>query len=450
MFPANPTTVALTFLIAVLLTAAYWGLRVAIFLSVVATAAFNFYFLPPIRTFTVADPQNWIALFAFFVTALVASNLAERARREAEHARSQRSNIERLYALSQLLMTLETIPELMNAIPRFLAESFGSKGAALMTTSKPTIYRSSPEVEIDISVLQQTIARGEQVSRDNVTYFPVRLGVRAVGALAVFGLHLSRETADAVGSLVGTAIERARAVGELASTRASQENERLRSALLDSVTHEFRTPLTSIKASVTGLLGGADLDAAQRSELLTIINEEADRLNRLVGEAAEMARLDSQAIPLDRRPVSMAEVIESVQDDLSVALRDHPVELQIPADLPAVIADYERSRQILTHLVENAAKYSPAATPIRISAEAKAGFVMTSVADHGPGIDSFEQGLIFDKFYRGAKQRYTAGGTGMGLAIAKALVEAQRGMISVVSQPGSGSVFSFTLPIKGS
>lgn len=444
--PVNPTTVAMTFLVSVLLTSAFWGLYVAVAHSILATAAFNFYFLPPVRTFTIADPQNWIALFAFLVTALLASNLSERVRREAQHAREQRRNVERLYALSQQLMTVENLGQLMNAIPRFVKDSFGATGAALVTTVKPTIYRSSPDVVFDAGTLRATLGRGELSSSGDVTYLPVRIGVKPIGAMAVSGSLLPRETADAIGSLVGTAIERVRAVEELANTQASRESERLRSALLDSVTHEFRTPLTSIKASVTALLSNHSDEPAVRQELLTVINEEADRLNRLVGEAAEMAQLDAHAVNLERQPISMAEVVESVLDDLRGALLNRTVETEIPAKLPLVLADNDRIRQILTHLVENAAKYSPAGTPIRITAEAKNGTVVTSVADRGPGIDSFEQGLIFDKFYRGQKERYAAPGTGMGLAIAKVLIDAHGGKISVVSQPGSGSVFSFSLP----
>lgn len=444
--PVSATTVAMTFLISVLLTSAYWGLQVAVVHSVLATAAFNFYFLPPVGTFTIADPQNWVALFAFLVTALVASNLSDRARQEAEHAKEQRRNVERLYALSQQLLTVENVAQLMNSVPRFVADSFGARGAALVTTAKPTIYRSSPDLVFDPGTLRATLARGELSSTDDIIYLPVRIGVRTIGAMAVNGRSLPRETAEAIGSLVGTAIERVRAVEELTNTQAAHESEKLRSALLDSVTHEFRTPLTSIKASVTGLLSDQQHDPAVQKELLTVINEEADRLNRLVGEATEMAQLDAQAVNLDRRVVSMAEVVESVLDDLHALMSNHPVETALPSDLPAVFADCDRIRQILTHLVENAAKYSAAGTPIRISAEATDGIVITSVADRGPGIDSFEQGLIFDKFYRGHKERYAAPGTGMGLAIAKVLVEAHGGKISVVSQPGAGSVFSFSLP----
>jgi two-component system sensor histidine kinase KdpD len=445
--PVNPTTVAMTLLVSVLLSSATWGFRVAIVHSLLATAAFNFFFLPPYNTFTIADPQNWIALLAFLLTAVVASNLSERVRREAEQAKEQRRNVERLYALSQQLLTVENAAELLNAIPRFVADSFRAHGAALITTAKPTIYRSRPDIAFDTGTLHATLVRGELNSADETSYIPLRLGVRAIGAMAVSGRLLPRETAEAIGSLVGTAIERVRAVEELTATQAARESERLRSALLDSVTHEFRTPLTSIKASVTGLLAQEDHDPALQKELLTVINEEADRLNRLIGEAAEMAQLDAHAVRLERHAISIVEIVESVLDDLRGVLLNHSLETDISPDLPAVFADYDRIRQILTHLVENAAKYSPAGTPIRISAESKNGFVVTSVADHGPGIDALEQNLIFDKFYRGQKERYAAPGTGMGLAIAKVLVEAHGGTISVVSQPGSGSVFSFSVPV---
>lgn len=447
--PVNPTTVGMTFLVSVLLSSAYWGFRIALVHSLLATAAFNFFFLPPTGTFTISDPQNWIALLAFLLTAMIASNLSERARREAEQAKEQRRNVERLYALSQQLLTVENLAELLNDIPHLVANSFTAPGAALITSAKPTIYRSSPDVAFDPGILRSILARGELTYQNDSSYLPLRIGVRTIGAMAVSGKQLPRETAEAVGSLVGTAIESARAVEELTTTKAARESDSLRSALLDSVTHEFRTPLTSIKASVTGLLDNEDHDPALRKELLTVINEEADRLNRLVGEAAEMAQLDARAVSLDRRSISMREVIETVLEDLRVVLLKHPVETKLALDLPLVLADYGRIREVLTHLVENAAKYSAADTPILVSAEAENGCVVTSVADHGPGIDTFEQILIFDKFYRGRRERYAAPGTGMGLAIAKVLVEAHGGTIGVVSQLGSGSVFSFSLPLAG-
>ncbi len=443
----NPTTVALMFLVAVLLASAYWGLRYAVVLALGATVAFNFFFLPPIKTFTIADPQNWVALFAFLVTALVASNLAERARREAERAKGRRREVERLYGLSQRLLTSENVLELLDALPRYVQETFSVGSVAVVAADRPTIYRSSLDMVFEESVLRSTLLRGEPITQTGVSYVPLRLGMRTVGALAVTGDELSRETLDALGSLVGLAIERARALEALSKHRAEQEHERLRSALLDSVTHEFRTPLTSIKASVTTLLSSATLDDQGRRELLTVMDEETDRLNRLVGEAAEMAQLDAGMFQLDLQPHSLQDALQPALEDARLALENHPVEVMAAADLPNLRMDAPRIREVLMHLLENAGKYSPPGSPIKITAEVKDGRVVVSVADRGPGIDSFEQSLIFEKFYRGQNQRYTAPGTGMGLAIAKVIVEAHGGTIGVVSQLGSGSVFSFSLPI---
>jgi two-component system sensor histidine kinase KdpD len=444
----NPTTVALMFLVAVLLASAYWGLRYAVVLAVGATAAFNFFFLPPIKTFTIADPQNWVALFAFLVTALVASNLAERARREAEGAKQRRREVERLFGLSQRLLASENVLELLNALPKYVQDTFSVGSVVVMAADHPTVYRSSLDAPFEESVLRSTLLRGEPITQAGVSYVPLRLGMRTVGALGVTGDELSRETLDALGSLAGLAIERARALEALSKNRAEQEHERLRTALLDSVTHEFRTPLTSIKASVTSLLSGGALDEQGRTELLTIIDEETDRLNRLVGEAAEMAQLDSGMFKLDLQPHVIQDALQPALDDAKASLENHPVEVVVAADLPRVRIDVQRIREVLMHLLENAGKYSDPGVSIKVTSAVKGDQLITSVADRGPGIDSFEQSLIFEKFYRGQHQRYTAPGTGMGLAIAKVIVEAHGGTIGVVSQLGSGSVFSFTLPLE--
>jgi two-component system, OmpR family, sensor histidine kinase KdpD len=444
----NHTTVALMFLVAVLLTSAYWGLRYAVVMAIEATAAFNFFFLPPIGTFTIADPQNWVALFAFLVTALVASNLAERARSEAERAQLRQRDVERLYSLSQRLLASENVLELLNALPRYVQETFSVGSVAVMAADHPTIYRSSPAAKFEASVLRTTLLRGEPITQGGVSYVPLRLGMRTVGALAVTGDELSREALDALGSLAGLAIERARALEALSKNRAEQEHERLRSALLDSVTHEFRTPLTSIKASVTTLMSGTTLDNPGRRELLTVIDEETDRLNRLVGEAAEMAQLDAGMFKLDLQLHSIQDALDPALQDAKASLENHPVELIVAPGLPKARMDVQRIREVLMHLLENAGKYSDPGIPIKVTSEVKGDQLVISVADRGPGIDSFEQSLIFEKFYRGRNQRYSAPGTGMGLAIAKVIVEAHGGKIGLVSQLGSGSVFSFTLPIE--
>jgi two-component system sensor histidine kinase KdpD len=443
----NPTTVALMFLIAVLLVSAYWGLRYAVVLAVGATGAFNLFFLPPIGTFEIADPQNWVALFAFLVTALVASNLAERARREAERSKQRRRDVERLYDLSQRLLASENVLELLNALPLYVQETFAVRSVAVMAADQPTVYRSSLDATFDETVLRSTLLRGEPITQAGVSYVPLRLGMRTVGALGVTGDGLSREALDALGSLAGLGIERARALETLSKHQAEQEHERLRSALLDSVTHEFRTPLTSIKASVTTLLSGATLDDQGRRELMTVIDEETDRLNRLVGEAAEMAQLDAGMFKLDLQPRSIWDALEPALQDARASLEGHPVEVIAARDLPKLHIDVQRIREVLMHLLENAGKYSDAGVPVKVTSEVKDARLVTSVADRGPGIDSFEQSLIFEKFYRGQRQRYTAPGTGMGLAIAKVIVETHGGTIGVVSQLGSGSVFSFSLPL---
>jgi len=446
----NPTTAALTFLIGVLAVSAKWGLRPAVFMAVISTLAFNFYFLPPIGTLTIADPQNWVALFAFLVTAIIASQLEERARREAESANVRRGEAERLYKFSQQLLSSDTVAELLNAIPGYIVESFGVEAAALSLPNRPDTYRSDTTTRtvLDRHDLQLVCMRGEPRidTEQRVVFMPLRMGVRVVGSMGLSGAQFSRETLESMSSLIAIAIERAGAVEKLSRAEAARESEQLRTALLDSVTHEFRTPLTSIKASATSLLSTPGLDEAQRRELLTVIDEESDRLNRLVGEAAEMSQLDAHKVELHLGAHSMREVVQDAVDKSKAVLAHHQVDVLLPDDLPAVRIDPDRISEVVAQLLENAAKYSAPDSPIHIRAEVKNRMLMTSVADRGPGIDDFEQALIFEKFYRGRDQRLQVQGTGMGLAIAKAIVEAHGGQIGVTSQLGHGSVFYFTLP----
>ena len=446
----NPTTVALTFLVGVLIVSANWGLRPAVFMALVATLAFNYYFLPPVGTLTIADPQNWVALFAFLVTAIIASQLAERARREAQSANERRREAERLYRFSQQLLSSDNVVELLNAIPRYIVEGLGVEAAAIALPNRPDVYRSSPAIhDLELHDLQLVCMRGEPMTdpEKHSVFMPLRMGVRVVGSVGISGALLSRETLDAMSSLIAIAIERAGAIEKLSRTEAARESEQLRSALLDSVTHEFRTPLTAIKASATSLLSNPSLDAGQRHELLTVINEESDRLNRLVGEAAEMAQLDANQFELHLGAHPIQEAVNAALEKAKPALGQHPVDVRLPRNLPLVRMDEDRITEVVTQLLENAAKYSSPESPIQITGEVGDRMLMTSVADRGPGIDDFEQSLIFEKFYRGRDQRLQVQGTGMGLAIAKAIVEAHGGKIGVTSQLGHGSVFYFTLPL---
>jgi two-component system sensor histidine kinase KdpD len=213
------------------------------------------------------------------------------------------------------------------------------------------------------------------------------------------------------------------------------------------MTHDFRTPLTSIKASVTSLLSVPNAPAAQQSELLSIIDEECDRLNHLIAEAGEIAQLEAGEFELDLKAVPMAQIVDAALLQMRNALSGREVRVQIAPDLPPVRADASRVREVLIQLLDNANLYSAKDKPITVTAERAADSIITSVADQGTGIEDMELGMIFDKFYRGKEQRYLVQGTGMGLPIAKAIVEAHGGAISVTSQLGHGSVFSFTLPI---
>ena len=446
----NHTTVALSFLLAILAVSAVWGMVVSVTMSVTAMLLVNYFFLEPVGTFTIRDPQNWVALCAFLVTSIVGSQLSARIRQEADAANSRRREVERLYLFSQKLLGEGNVIRLMNAIPNYIVECFEAGAAELFVPQKDKFYRSGyGAAQIDEQMMKKTYSRDEGMSdpQQALHFVPVRMGVKPIASLGISGARLNRQTLEAVSSLVAIAIERARAIEQLGETEAERQGERLKSALLDSIAHDFRTPLTAIKASVTDLLGTEPRQAAQQTELLTIINEECDRLNHLVEEAAEMARLEAGEIELHFEAIEPRKLIDAAIQLQKKTLGDRPLIVNIEANLPVVRADRARATDILVQLIDNAHLYSPKERPITITAELSGDFVALSVADRGPGIDPFEQGLIFDKFYRGRDQRYQVRGTGMGLPIAKAIAAAHGGSISVTSQLGSGSVFSFTLPV---
>jgi len=446
----NPTTVALTLLLLILFLAAKWGLRYAIVTSIAATACYNFFFLPPIGKFTVSDPQNILALAVFLITSVVASRLSDRIRDESRHAHARQAELEVLYRLSRALLQTDEVVQLTNSIPASIALAADAKAVLFYLLDGDRIYRAGADwpAQLDKAELRDLSHRSGifSSSAGQESVIPLKTGVRPRGVLILRGTQLSNQSLEALGGLVSISLDKAQAVEEVTRAEAAKESERLRALMLDSITHELRTPLTSIKASVSTLLTSAVSVEASR-ELLTVIDEESDRLNRLVAQAVEMAQLDTQEVRMSFSAQPMKEMIETSLEANQIALANHQVTVTLPPSLPKVDADPAWIQKLLGNMLENAAKYSLPGKPIFVSAEVRGQFVACSVADRGAGIEPMEQSLIFDKFYRAQNRTHPISGTGMGLAICRAIVEAHGGTISVTSQSGHGSVFTFTLPI---
>lgn len=442
----NNTTVSLTLLLAILGISTWWGLPEATVASVVAVLGFNYYFLPPVGTFTVEDPQNWVALIAFLVTAVTASQLSVRARRRALEAEERRREIEGLYALSQSLLLSGSARSASQDLVSRVVKILGVSTAAFYTKATDETFRWGEEDPLIGD--DQLRADCEEPVIDEQRRFaiiPVRLGGRTLGNLGLAGTLPSGAVLNAVAYLVAIGIERARALEEASHAEAARQSEVLKSALLDALAHDFKTPLTSIKAAATSLLG-RDWPEGDR-ELMTIIDEETDRLNRLVAEVVEMVRIEAGKLHPEKVPHDVSEIIRSTLTDLKPALHERPVDVRLQPDLPLAEVDRDFVQQVLKQLVDNALKYSPPGSPLIISAWSGEGRIVISVADHGSGIEEHEQMRVFDKFFRAREHRFRVPGTGMGLAIAKGIVEAHGGKIWVTSEPGQGSVFSFSLPV---
>jgi two-component system sensor histidine kinase KdpD len=471
-FPrANNTTVSLTLLFLVLLFAGSWGLRYAIGASLGAALLFDYYFLPPAGTLTISDTQNWVALFIFLGTAIYASHLASRIREESHEADTRRLESEMLYRLGRQLLQPENVAQLLNFIPSSVANAFNSPAVTLYLADGDRIYLSDPKRisspkiawnpgDTPVPAIERTRVEIVNDLREAMLHpvttstadgfpavIPLRVGVRPSGAVLLEATTLSRETMEGLSGLVSMSIERAEALEDSARSKAAKETERLRTALLDSVTHELRTPLTSIKASISSLLSQQALDAPARKDLLAVIDEESDRLNHLIEQAVEMAQLDANKVQLDLKPQSIAGLIYVAVEQSRSSQPSRDIRVSLSSFLPNVLADKAWIEKVLANLLSNAIKYSPPDQSIFVSADPQKDMLAISVADRGTGIDPLEQGMIFDKFYRGPSQRNQVSGTGMGLAICRAIVNAHGGTIGITSQLGHGSVFTFTLPI---
>ena len=444
------TTVVLTYLLSILVASARWGLCTSVFMSVAATLVLDYFFFPPVGRFTISDPQDWVSLFAFLIVSVIGSDLSVRARRQAEEANRRRNEVEQLYEFSRHLLKARDPLELLNEIPKQIVELFQMGAAALYLPDKREVFRSGIEVpQLDAIRLKAAAVREDaEIDRSQGIYFgPVRLGSWVIGSLGIFGSLASNQTLEAIGTLIASAIDRAQAIELLGKAEAVRESERLKSVLLDAVTHDFKTPLTSIKASATSLLEDLNFNRKQRKELLVIIDEECDRINRLIGQTGEMAQLEAGEVMLQFAPQAVDELIFAALMDCEGVQNARPIKIEVNDPHRKVYVDLIWARKVLANIIRNADLYSSPGEPITIGALEKDGLVVFSVADKGPGIEESEIHQIFDRFYRGKGQRHRIPGTGMGLPIAKAIVEAHGGAMEVVSRMGNGSVFTFSLPI---
>jgi two-component system sensor histidine kinase KdpD len=444
------TTIILTYLLGILVASTIWGLGVSVFMSLLAALCVDYYFLPPVGTFNITDSQDWVTLFAFLVTAVIGSDLSARARRQAQEAQRQRNEVSRLYEFSQRLLSAQDPEDLLNQIPSRIVQLFEARSSALNLSGKQPIYRSgTDDQELDASLLK-AVQEGAEIPTDlelGISYCPVRLGAQIIGSFGVTGSMVSRQTLEAIATLIAAAVDRMRAIELLGKTEAARESERLKSVLLDAIAHDFKTPLTSIKAAATSLLEDLDFNKKQRGELLVVIDEECDRINQVIGQAIEMAQLDAGEAKLQPTPHYVSELITAALEDCESVKDARPVRTEVQRQDARVYCDLFWARKVLGHLLRNADIYSAAKQSITITTEQKGGFVFFHVADHGPGIEKSEIDQIFAKFYRGKGQRHRVPGTGMGLAVAKAIVEAHGGTIGVASEMGRGSVFTFSLPV---
>ena len=449
LLPVNATTAGFAYLLAVLFTAARWGLVESITASLTAVLTYNFFFLPPIGQLTIADPQNWVALFAFLATAITASHFSRQAKTRAIEATGRQKEMETLYAFSRSILLIQPSQSVAKQLAMQIAQTFGASAIALYDRESGEIYHSGPEDFPDPGEQLQKAALEGTFFRDEGAHSvitSVRLGAQPIGSLGLRGIDLSDSALQGLANLVAIGLERSRAQTSASRAEAARQSDELKSTLLDALAHEFKTPLTSIKAASTALLASDGMQPEQRRELLSVVDEEADRLSVLVTEAIQMARIEAGRVHLRREHHSIPAIIESVLEKLKPRAEERRMIVHVAPETPPVWVDRELIEVALRQLIDNSLKYSPVGSPVRVEAAPDAGRVIVSVADAGPGIPEAEQTRIFEKFYRADAVRHRVPGAGLGLVIAREIIHANGGEIWVESKPGEGSIFRFSIP----
>ena len=464
-------TVPFVFLMGVLGVAYQFGLGPSLLAAVASMLCYNFFFMAPLYTFTIADPTNIAALFFFLVTALVVSNLTARVRRQAETARNRAATTNALYTFSKNLASIVTLDDLLWASVSQIAASLKADVVILMPGRERAIEVAATFPpgdtidDADMGAAKWSFDTGRPAGRGADTlpgarrlFLPLRtsrgvIGVVGLGSGRRPDIILSpdeRRLLDALMDQSAVAIERVRLATEMDEARVAAEAERLRGALLTSLSHDLKTPLASILGSANSLREYGNLfDKKARDELVGTIEEEAGRLSRFVANLLDMTRLEAGAIELKREASDMSEIIGAAVHRMKALLEGFKLHYDIEPELPLVDLDVLLMEQVLINLFDNAAKYAPAASTITIVAKRDNGSVRIQVIDEGPGIPEDRLTRIFEKFHRvngGDRQR---AGTGLGLAICRGFVEAMGGTIVAANRPDRcGAIFTVELPIS--
>jgi len=463
-------SVLLVFLLPILASAILWGLLPSLFACVLGVLAFNFFLIPPIYTFTIADPDNAVALFVFFIVAVVVSHLAAATRRQIVVAQARARTTAALYVFSRKLAGIVALDDLLWATAYQVSSMLKVNTIVLLPDQlgdKLTIASGyPPEDGLDAEEMAAARCCWEQNrpagrSADTMRggkwlFLPLHTGSGPVGVIGVAreepGALFSadeRRLLDALADQTAVALERISLARGLAEARVLAETERLRAALLTSISHDLRTPLASIIGTVSSLRSYADkYDIRERDELLATLQDEAERLNRFVGNLLDMTRLESGAIELNLDLFDIGDIIGTALQRAASLLAGHSVEVAIAPDLPMLRIDPILFEQAMFNLLDNATKYAPPGSRIDVCARRDGEVVVVEVLDEGPGIPSADLERVFDKFYRVQAQDRRRAGTGLGLAICRGFLDAQGGHIAAGNRHDrSGAVLTIRFPL---
>jgi two-component system, OmpR family, sensor histidine kinase KdpD len=455
IFHVSALVMNLTFVLIVLVVAARWGLLESITTSIVAMLSLSYFFFPPILSFRVADPQNWVALFAFMVIAITASRLSAGLQQRAQEARDRQAELDRLYQLGRSLMLIDGHGDLSTKIARTLKEECGFSLVAYCDGIDGRIdYSGTDDDSIEKQMLRD-VARGEGswfvwrkkslLAPNETVVAPVSLGGRILGSLGAVGPPISEAALKAMANLVAITIERMRKQASEVHIEAVRQSEQLKGVLLDALAHEFVTPLTSIKGAITTIRSEFP-HPPDEDDLLAVAEEESDKLNSVVNEYVDMARIEPGMSRVRRRTVAVSDFIQSSLSGLKSVLDGRFVEVRIPPHIPPLNVDPELASLAFRQLVSNAAKYSPPATRIEISAQESDALIVLRILDDGPGIPASELHAVFERFYRGSRDSKSIPGMGMGLTIARDIATAHGGSLKAENVLAHGAQFSLALP----